>query len=107
MLQITNPATGAVIAELPQDTPESVIAKYREARAAQPAWAATPLAKRLAAIRRFREFIVSDLERLAAILTSEVGKPIRQSRNELNGLLPRLDFFLAQAEAALAPREVA
>ena len=106
MLQITNPANGAVIAELPQDTPESVIAKYRAARAAQPGWAATPLARRLAAIRRFREFVVNDLERLAAILTSEVGKPIRQSRNELNGLLPRLDFFLAQAEAALAPREV-
>ncbi len=42
----------------------------------------------------------------AAVLTSEVGKPIRQSRNELNGLLARIDFFLAQSEAALAPRTV-
>ncbi len=106
MLKITNPATGSVIAELPEDTHDSVIAKYRAARAAQPAWAATPLATRLAAIRRFREAVVRDLERLAAILTSEVGKPIRQARNELNGLLPRIDFFLAHAESTLAPRGV-
>jgi acyl-CoA reductase-like NAD-dependent aldehyde dehydrogenase len=49
---------------------------------------------------------VRDTERLAAILTSEVGKPIAQSRNELKGLLGRIDFFLEQTEAALAPREV-
>lgn len=106
MLQIINPATGSVIATLPEDTHDSVIAKYRAARAAQPAWAATPLATRLATIGRFREFIVRDVDRLAAILTSEVGKPIRQARNELNGLLPRIDFFLAHAEATLAARTV-
>jgi acyl-CoA reductase-like NAD-dependent aldehyde dehydrogenase len=106
MLHVINPAHGGVIAELPEDTHDSVIAKYRAARAAQPAWAAAPLATRLAAIKRFRQGIVDHLERLAAVLTAEVGKPIRQSRNELNGLLPRLDFFIAHAQAALAPRQV-
>jgi acyl-CoA reductase-like NAD-dependent aldehyde dehydrogenase len=106
MLQITNPANGSVIAELPEDTHESVHARVTAARGAQPAWAAAPLAIRLEAIRRFRAGIVEHLERLAAILTSEVGKPIRQSRNELNGVLGRIDFFLAETEQALAPREV-
>jgi acyl-CoA reductase-like NAD-dependent aldehyde dehydrogenase len=106
MLNIVNPANGRVLAELPKDRPESVAAKYRAARAEQPAWAATPLATRIAAIRRFREEIVRETERLAAILTSEVGKPIKQSRNELNGLLGRIDFFLGAVAATLAPREV-
>ena len=106
MLKILNPANGRVIAELPQDSADSVAAKHRAARAEQPGWAAVPLATRLTAIRRFRDEIVRDSERLAAILTSEVGKPIRQSRNELNGLLGRIDFFLAAAEATLAPRQV-
>ena len=106
MLKIINPAHGGTIAELPEDSADSVLVKYKAARAAQPAWAATPLATRLAAIRRFRAGIVDHLERLAAILTSEVGKPIKQSRNELNGLLGRIDFFVDQAEGALAPREV-
>jgi acyl-CoA reductase-like NAD-dependent aldehyde dehydrogenase len=106
MLNIVNPANGRMLAELPQDTPESVASKYREARAVQPAWAAAPLATRLAAIRRFRDEIVRETDRLAAILTSEVGKPIKQARNELNGLLGRIDFFLSSAEPTLAPRQV-
>jgi acyl-CoA reductase-like NAD-dependent aldehyde dehydrogenase len=106
MLAVTNPANGAVIAELAQDTAETVHNKYLAARAAQPAWAETPFATRRAAIERFRAAIVADQERLAAVLTSEVGKPIKQSRAELKGLLTRLDFFLEQAEATLAPQVV-
>ena len=40
-------------------------------------------------------------EALARTLTEEVGKPIRQSRNELNGLAGRLDFFLAESQRTL------
>jgi acyl-CoA reductase-like NAD-dependent aldehyde dehydrogenase len=106
MLTVRNPATGAALAELPSDTGESIAQAYRRARTAQPAWAGRSIAHRLGCLRRFREGIVRDTERLAAILTSEVGKPIRQSRNELTGLLGRLDFFLGAAEATLAPRTV-
>jgi acyl-CoA reductase-like NAD-dependent aldehyde dehydrogenase len=106
MLTVINPANGAAIAELPTDSAGSVASKYRVARAAQPAWAARPLEQRLACLRRFREGIVDHMERLAAVLTSEVGKPIRQSRNELNGLLVRLDFFLGAVGPTLAPRPV-
>jgi acyl-CoA reductase-like NAD-dependent aldehyde dehydrogenase len=106
MLKVTNPANGSTIAELATDTTQSVAVKYRAARAAQPAWARLPLEHRLACIRRFREGVVGHLERLAAVLTSEVGKPIRQSRNELNGLLGRIDFFLGAAGETLAARTV-
>lgn len=106
MLQITNPANGEPLAELPEDTPESVHAKYHAARAAQPAWAATALAHRLDCLRRFRAGIVREQERLAAILTAEVGKPIAQSHNELSGLLGRLDFLVAATPDVLAERQV-
>jgi len=105
-LTIHNPATGAVIAEQPADDAASVAAKSRAARAAQPAWAAAPLRERLATIARFRAALVAELDTLAATLTAEVGKPITQSRNELNGLLPRIDFFLAQTEVAIADEAV-
>jgi len=106
MLKIHNPANGKLLAELPTDTIEHIAANYQRARDSQPAWAATSLADRLACLRRFREAIVRETERLAAILTSEVGKPIGQSRNELAGLLGRIDFFLDATERTLAPREV-
>jgi acyl-CoA reductase-like NAD-dependent aldehyde dehydrogenase len=106
MLSITNPANGRVIAELPQDDGATITAKVNAARAAQIEWAATPLAERLAAMQRFRAELVRDTERLAAILTAEVGKPIKQARNELAGVLARIDFFLEATEATLAPRTV-
>jgi acyl-CoA reductase-like NAD-dependent aldehyde dehydrogenase len=105
-LTIRNPATGAVVAEPVADDAASVAAKAQAARAAQPAWAATPLRERLATIERFRAALVAELETLAATLTSEVGKPITQSRNELNGLLPRIDFFLAQTGSAIEDEPV-
>ena len=105
-MKITNPATGAPIAEVPADTPKSVAAKAAKARVAQAGWAAVPIAKRIDAIRRFRARIVALHETLARTLTKEVGKPIRQSRNELNGLLVRLDFFLAESAKALKAERV-
>ena len=45
-------------------------------------------------------------ETLARTLTHEVGKPIRQSRNELNGLLGRIDFFIAESARALRDEKV-
>jgi acyl-CoA reductase-like NAD-dependent aldehyde dehydrogenase len=100
-LPIHDPSTGALIATLPADDGISVAAKAAAARAAQPAWAARPIADRLAIVQRFRAAVVAEREALAATLTSEVGKPITQARNELDGLLPRLDFFVEQAEGAV------
>ena len=105
-LSITNPATGAVILRVTADGPREVAAHYATAREAQPRWAATPMRKRIAAIEKFRALIVARAETLAHTLTQEVGKPIRQSRNELKGLLARLDFFIAESARALRERKV-
>jgi acyl-CoA reductase-like NAD-dependent aldehyde dehydrogenase len=105
-MKITNPATDALIAEVSEDGATSIRAKYARARTAQPAWAALPIKKRLDAIRAFRARIVERHETLARTLTLEVGKPIRQARNELNGLLGRIDFFLAEAPRVLRDEKV-
>jgi acyl-CoA reductase-like NAD-dependent aldehyde dehydrogenase len=105
-LRIENPATGALVTEVPSDAPSDVPAKVARARAAQPAWAARPIEERLEAIRRFRTWVIDDKERLAALTTSEVGKPLQQSRNELGGLVGRIDFFLENSTAVLADEVV-
>ena len=105
-LLVTNPATGAVIDELKADAAHAVAAKVGQARVAQAAWAARPLAERRGVIARFRSSLVTELETLAQTLTAEVGKPIVQSRNELNGFLGRIDFFVAECEAATKSEEV-
>lgn len=105
-LAVYNPATGVLIAELPADDAGSVAARAQEARAAQPAWAKVPLAQRKACISRFREGVVAELESLASTMSNETGKPISMSRNELKGLLGRIDFFLAEVDATTATQTV-
>ena len=105
-LDIFNPASGDLIATLEADDAASVADKAAAARAAQPVWAAVPMAEKLAVMRRFRAGLVAELDILAATLTAEMGKPISQARNEINGVLPRIDFFLEQTAAALADEQV-
>jgi len=105
-LSITNPATGSVILRVAADGAREVAQRYAAARAAQPRWAATPLRKRIAAFEKFRELVVARGDTLAHTLTQEVGKPIRQSRNELKGLVARLDFFIDESARALREQKV-
>ncbi len=99
-LTILNPATGTPITDVTCDDAASVALKGAQARAAQPGWYAVPLAERKGCIERFRAFVVRDLEHLARTLTQETGKPIKQSRNELNGLLGRIDFFVGAVDGS-------
>ena len=105
-LDIFNPASGERLTQVPADDAASVAAKVRSARAAQGAWAARPLAERMACVTAFRAGVVAELPQLAETMTRETGKPIRMSRNELNGLLGRIDFFLEAVQPTLATRTV-
>src|SRR5918993_2620692 len=106
MLTVRNPANGAAITELPTDDAQSIATKYRAARAALPAWVSLPLQERIDMLRRFREALTADVDRLAAALTSETGKPIRQAKNEISGLRTRIDFFLESTQPTIAVRDV-
>src|SRR4051812_1227235 len=101
-MKVINPATGQTIDELSDDDASAVDAKVARARAAQPAWAATPLAERLAIVARFRDALVARKEDLARLLTREMGKPIAQARNELGAMPGRLDFFLRETASVMA-----
>ena len=105
-LKIHNPATGVLLAEPNADDAASVATKAVAARAALPAWGRVPLAEKLAMVQRFRAGVVAELDALAHTLTLEMGKPVTEARNELNGLLPRIDFFLEQTEASISDEHV-
>jgi acyl-CoA reductase-like NAD-dependent aldehyde dehydrogenase len=106
VLHIVNPATGEPLRDLAEDSPEAVARKVEKARREQAAWARTPLAERKKAIATFASSIEKDKEALAARLTSEMGKPVTQSRNELTALKARIQFFLDNVGRALAEEVV-
>ena len=101
MLKIVNPATKELIAELPEDTADTVRAKVLAARAAQPAWWRTSFDLRKSAIAKWKTLVAENKDRLARLLTAEMGKPLQQALNELNALAGRVDFFLGNARSVL------
>jgi acyl-CoA reductase-like NAD-dependent aldehyde dehydrogenase len=101
VLKVIKPATEDLLAEFEEDDVHTLAPKVAAARVAQRTWAHTPLAARLAAVRRFGELLQSRRDSLAATLTAEVGKPIRQSRNELAAMQGRIDFFLEHTGRAI------
>src|SRR5439155_1199554 len=105
-MRVINPATGDVLRDVAESGRPAIAAACRSARAAQPAWAGTPRAARCKAIRRFGALVVERAEPLARTLTLELGKPIAQARRELAGVLPRVEFFLAEVGGVLADEVV-
>lgn len=101
-MKIINPATEEVIRDIPEDTREVLVKKFERLRAAQVAWAALPLHDRIASVRAFGQLLESKAEHLAGVLTSEVGKPLQQSKNELAGARSRIQWLTDHAEEYLA-----
>lgn len=101
-MKVTNPATEEVIAELKEDSKESLEKKYGLLKEGQKKWAATPLVERVAVLQKFSSLLKENIEELARILTSEVGKPLQQSRNEVNGACARIKWLTENAERYLS-----
>ncbi|MFY9308969.1 MAG: aldehyde dehydrogenase family protein [Bacteroidia bacterium] len=101
-MNIINPATEEVITSVKEDNLASIESKYDVLRKGQEQWNLVPLKERIAVLQRFAELLKENLEQNAAILTSEVGKPLQQSRNEINGARSRIKWLTENAEKYLA-----
>ncbi len=101
-MQIINPATEEVIQEIAEDSPEMILKKFQLVKEGQSAWAAVPLEKRIACIENFYRLLEEDKDVLAETLTKEVGKPIQQSYNEINGARKRIEYFIKNSAKWLA-----
>jgi acyl-CoA reductase-like NAD-dependent aldehyde dehydrogenase len=101
-MKIVNPATEEIIREIQEDSPESVNQKFKLLQVAQVDWQKITLAKRIEILRTFSDLLEKSVEALASILTSEIGKPLQQSRNEINGARGRIKWLTDNAEKYLA-----
>jgi acyl-CoA reductase-like NAD-dependent aldehyde dehydrogenase len=101
-MQIVNPATEEIISEVKEDTKESVSEKLYVLRSSQPAWQNVSLSERIKLVIQFSAVLEKNIERLASILTAEVGKPLQQSRNEINGARARIKWLAEHAEKYLS-----
>ncbi|HMJ68282.1 MAG TPA: aldehyde dehydrogenase family protein [Cyclobacteriaceae bacterium] len=96
-MKIVNPATGELFQEVAEDTAASIQSKYQKLRSGQALWAGVPLSERIGIIKKFSDYLEKNAEQLAVTLTSEVGKPLQQSKNELNGARARIKWLTENA----------
>jgi acyl-CoA reductase-like NAD-dependent aldehyde dehydrogenase len=101
-MKIVNPATEEIIREIGEDDWETLSQKLIKLQKAQAEWVKQPLVKRIQILIQYSSFLERDLELLAHTLTEEVGKPLQQSRNEINGSRSRIAWLTANAERYLA-----
>ena len=101
-LIICNPANGDTLAELKKDNLETVHAKLQKLKEGQKAWKQKPLAERISILRDYHNLLERDIEQLSITLTEEVGKPLQQSRNEINGSRSRIAWMIENAHLSLS-----
>ncbi|HYH38688.1 MAG TPA: NAD-dependent succinate-semialdehyde dehydrogenase [Azospirillum sp.] len=80
---VTNPATGAELAQVADLGAEETRAAIRAAADAWPAWRAKTAKERAVILRRWFELIMANQEDLAVLMTAEQGKPLTESRGEV------------------------
>jgi acyl-CoA reductase-like NAD-dependent aldehyde dehydrogenase len=105
-MQIINPATEEIIREISEDNPAGLERKFKLLKNSAGDWAGRPLKQRAETLRRFSDLLSVQIERLAGVLTAEVGKPIEQSRNEINGAVTRIQWLTGNAEKYLGDEPV-
>lgn len=101
-IQPINPATGEPLAPVPCTTVDELEQIVAQARAAQRAWAATPVEVRAEALRAFAASLgePSTGDPLARSITREMGKPLAEARAEVASVAPRLEGFITNATEA-------
>src|ERR1700748_2245909 len=76
VMSVINPATEEVLAECPRASKDQLNAAVAAAKAAFPAWAATPIDERRKLVLKMADVIEANADELARLLTSEQGKPL-------------------------------
>ncbi|HVX69697.1 MAG TPA: aldehyde dehydrogenase family protein [Mycobacteriales bacterium] len=97
MIEDRNPAAlHDVVAEVALADAATFAAACRAARAAQPGWADVPAPIRGRAIAHIGRTVEANAERLARLVTREIGKPYAEALGEVREIVDTCDFFLGE-----------
>ncbi|KAA9041078.1 aldehyde dehydrogenase family protein [Ginsengibacter hankyongi] len=101
-MKIINPATEELIREIEEDAKVTLEKKIQSLQSAQPSWQKVSLPERIRVLQKFSNLLKGNIEELALTLSNEVGKPLQQSRNEINGVINRIKWLTGNAEKYLS-----
>ncbi|WP_033237624.1 succinic semialdehyde dehydrogenase [Streptomyces albidoflavus] len=98
------PFTGEKLADLPESTPEDVADAFARARAAQEAWAATPVARRAAVLLRFHDLVLARQAEVLDLIQVETGKARLHAHEEVQAVALAARHYGRKAPSYLRPK---
>ncbi|WVT77954.1 aldehyde dehydrogenase family protein (plasmid) [Sinorhizobium chiapasense] len=100
---VFEPATGDVIARVPEVGAEGVNAAVAAAKEAFGGWASTPPKDRAAALLAFTDEIMARVDEFAELEARDVGKPLEKARAEMASAADKYRFFAGACRTMLVP----
>lgn len=99
VIALENPATREVFAHVPDGTPADAEAAIEAAAAAQPAWAATPLSKRVLLMRKALEIFKTYRDEIIRLEALELGAPVSYSASaHCDYQFTRIESYIRETE---------
>ena len=95
--EVVNPASGAVIAGVPDMGAAETQRAITAANAAWPAWRQRTAKERSNILRKWYELVMASQEDLAQLMTAEQGKPLAEARGEVAYAASFIEWFAEEA----------
>ena len=102
-----NPATGAEIGRVENNSAANVKKAVENGRGAFQNWRETSFAARKKFVMKAREIILAEMDEIALLISNESGKPVAESLSmEIAPVLDLMQYFAKNAEKLLKPRKI-
>jgi len=98
--EVTNPANGEHLANVPDMDETDTRIAIEAAEAAWPAWRSAPAKERAKILRKWFDLLMENQEDLARLMTAEQGKPLAESRGEVGYGASFIEWFAEEAKRA-------
>ncbi len=95
---VTNPATGEVLAEVPEMGASETRRAIDAAKVAWPDWRRKSAKDRAGILRKWYDLMMANLEDLARIMTAEQGKPLAESQGEIAYAASFIEWFAEEGK---------
>jgi 1-pyrroline dehydrogenase len=96
-MEVLNPATGEVIAEVQRSTADDADRAVEAAKAALPEWLDATPAERSELLHKLADVIEENADELAALESKNVGKPLSYAKDEMPVSVDNIRFFAGAA----------
>ena len=96
-VDVTNPATGAVLGTVPMCGEKETERAIQAADVAQRAWRDVSAKERAVVLRKLNDLMLANADDLALIMTSEQGKPLAEAKGEIGYAASFIEWFADEA----------